>query len=35
MNFYLKLGYLAFGQLTNSDGQQPPFHRRWFMSKSL
>ena len=35
MNFYSKLGYTPFGQLANSDAQQPPFHRRWFMSKSL
>ena len=35
MNFYSKLGYTSFGQLTNSDAQYPPFHRRWFMSKLL
>ena len=35
VNFYSKLGYTPFGQLSNSDVQQPPFHRRWFMSKSL
>jgi predicted N-acetyltransferase YhbS len=35
MSFYSKLGYTSFGQLENRQLQQPPNHRRWFMSKEL
>jgi GNAT superfamily N-acetyltransferase len=33
--FYARLGYAPFGQLANTEGQHPPTHRRWFMSKAL
>lgn len=35
MNFYRKLGYEVFGQLSNSASQPPAGHRRWFMKKPL
>lgn len=35
MLFYAELGYEIFGELTNSPGQLPETHHRWFMRKSL
>lgn len=35
MQFYKKLGYESFGQLSNVAGQQPVSHNRWFMKKAL
>ncbi|WP_299615756.1 GNAT family N-acetyltransferase [Pelagibius sp.] len=35
MAFYARLGYELFGELANTNGQQPTGHRRWFMRKTL
>lgn len=35
VRFYRKLGFETFGELTNSTGQHPETHRRWFMKKPL
>ncbi|MEM6988366.1 MAG: GNAT family N-acetyltransferase [Pseudomonadota bacterium] len=35
MRFYQRLGFEAFGELSNTAGQVPPTHRRWFMKKAL
>ena len=34
-SFYLELGYETFGELANSEQQDPPDHHRWFMKKEL
>ncbi len=33
--FYLHLGYSDFGLLSNTPGDEPEGHHRWFMNKSL
>ncbi|MBT8098993.1 MAG: GNAT family N-acetyltransferase [Gammaproteobacteria bacterium] len=35
MQFYLQLGYVTFGKLTNRKDQPPDDHTRWFLKKAL
>lgn len=35
MQFYLSMGYVSFGQLSNTQDQDPAGHTRWFMQKQL
>lgn len=34
-DFYLRLNYIEFAQLSNSESEFPPQHRRWFMKCRL
>ena len=34
-DFYLRLNYIEFGELSNSENEFPPQHRRWFMKRRL